>query len=396
MHIAINAFFLQRPETGSGQHLFHLLKGLDENDPDNSYVLLSPRFRQSSMGRFPTLSERFENVEVVSPVRRFGERLGAHRGFFGENLESLWWEQWGIVRACRKNNVALLHSPYFSAPLASPAPTVVTVHDIIPLVMKEYRERALSKLYTTLVSLTVRRANAIITVSEYSKRDIVNKLHIPDERIHVIGNAVDESCRPITDTRLIDAVRERYGIGDKYILYFGGFDVRKNVDRILHAYARLPRVVRDQYQLVIAGRLSFLGHPLYPDPRPRIRELGLDDHVVVTGTIREQDKAPLYSAATMYLFPSLYEGFGIPVIEAMACGAAVITSNTSALPEVAGDAAYYVDPYDVSAISRAMEELLENEVLRTELREAALERARHFSWTRIAQQTLGVYKQLVA
>jgi len=300
-----------------------------------------------------------------------------------------------MVRACYRERIDLLHCPYFAAPLCLPAPTVVTVHDVIPLVMPEYRVRAESRMYTRLVATTVRRADAIITVSEYSKRDIVRTLGIPDDRIHVIGNAVDEHHRPITDARLIDAVRERYGIGPKYLLYFGGFDVRKNVDRVLRAYAMLPEVTRREYQLVIAGRLHLLGHPLYPDPRPRVRELGLDDYVVVTGQIREQDKAPLYSGASLYVFPSLYEGFGIPVLEAMACGAAVITSNLTALPEVVGDAADLVDPYDVKAISDAVADLLENTEKRTALRDRALARAADFSWTRVAQQTLEVYRKLV-
>lgn len=385
MRIGVNALFLQRPATGMGQHLFHLLEGLDDHDSDIDYVLLSPRFRHSSTGRFPALSARFENIEVVTPLRRFGERL-----------ESLWWEQVGIVQTCHREGIDLLHCPYFAAPYFLPAKTVVTVHDVIPLVMPEYRMRPQSRMYTSLVAFTVRRVNAIITVSEYSKRDIMRTLRIPDERIHVIGNAVDASYRPITDTRLIDSVRDRYGIGPKYILYFGGFDVRKNVDRLLQAYAALPRSVQDEYQLVIAGRLHLLGHPLYPDPRPRVRELGLDDRVVVTGQIREQDKAPLYSAAALYLFPSLYEGFGIPVLEAMACGAAVVTSNLSALPEVAGDAAHLVDPYSVEAITAAIAELLENDELRNSLRERALLRARDFSWQRVAQQTLEVYKKLAA
>jgi glycosyltransferase involved in cell wall biosynthesis len=385
MRIGINALFLQRPATGMGQHIFHLLKGLDEHDVENSYVLLSPRFRHSSMGRFPQLSERFQNIEVVSALRRFGQ-----------SFESLWWEQAGIVRACHKESIDLLHCPYFAAPYFLPARTVVTVHDVIPLIMPEYRARAESRMYNSLIAFTVRRVNAIITVSDYSKRDIVRTLHIPDERIHVIGNAVDDSYRPIADRRLIDAVRDRYGIGPKYILYFGGFDLRKNVDRILQAYAALPKSTRDEYQLVIAGRLHLLGHPLYPDPRPRVRELGLDENIVVTGQIREQDKAPLYSGATVYVFPSLYEGFGIPVLEAMACGAAVVTSNSSALPEVVGDAARLVDPYSVDEIRNAIGELLDDPAARNELRERALIRAHDFSWKRVAQQTLEVYKKLAA
>jgi len=385
MRIGVNALFLQRPQTGMGQHLFHLLKGMDEYDEQNTYVLLSPRFKNSSVGRFPQLSDRFQNKEVASALRRFGE-----------NFESLWWEQVEMVRACHREKIELLHCPYFAAPLFLPARTVVTVHDVITLVMPEYRMRRESRMYSSLVAFTVRRADAIITVSDYSKRDIMRTLQIPEDRIHVIGNAVDSSYRPISDGRMVESVRERYGIGPKYILYFGGFDVRKNVDRLLEAYAALPPSTRAEYQLVIAGRLLFVGHPLYPDPRPRIRELGLEDHVVVTGQIREQDKAPLYSAAALYVFPSLYEGFGMPVLEAMACGATVITSNLSALPEVAGDAARLVDPYDTQAISGAIGELLENETMRGELRERALARAQHFSWKRVAQQTLGVYNKLAA
>jgi glycosyltransferase involved in cell wall biosynthesis len=385
MRIGVNALFLQRPATGMGQHVYHLLEGLAEQDDENSYVLLSPRFKRSSVGRFPPLSARFQNVEVISALRLFGERF-----------ESLWWEQVGIVRTCQHEHIDILHCPYFSAPLFLPAKTVVTVHDVIPIVMPEYHARARSRYYTSLVSYTVPRVDAIITVSDYSKRDIVRFLGIPEDRIHVIGNAVDSSYRPITDTRLIDKVRERYGIGERYILYFGGFDVRKNVDRVLQAYASLPESTRKAYQLVIAGRLHLLGSPLYPDPRPRVRELGLDDQVVVTGQIREQDKAPLYSGAAVYLFPSLYEGFGIPILEAMACGAAVITSEITALPEVAGDAARLVNPYEVRDIATAIQELLENTAMRDELRERALARASEFSWTRVAQQTLEVYKQLSA
>jgi glycosyltransferase involved in cell wall biosynthesis len=368
-----------------GQHLFQLLKGLDEHDDRNTYVLLSPRFRRSSMGHFPQLSERFQNIEIVSTLRRFGERF-----------EVLWWEQVGIVRACHHENIELLHCPYFAAPYFLPAKTVVTVHDVIPLIMPEYRARPESRMYSSLVAFTVRRADAIITVSEFSKQDIMRTLHIPDDKIHVIGNAVDATCRPVTDSRLIDAVRERYGIGPKYILYFGGFDVRKNVDGVLKAYAALPEATKRAYQLVVAGRLHLPGHPLYPDPRPRIRELGLEDHAVVTGQIREQDKAPLYSGATIYLFPSLYEGFGIPVLEAMACGAAVITSDRSACPEVAGDAARLVNPYDVAEITHAISELLENTQMREDLRQRAVARASHFNWQRVAQQTLEVYEKLGA
>jgi glycosyltransferase involved in cell wall biosynthesis len=385
MRIGINALFLQKPATGSGQHLFHLLEGLDAYDKENAYVLLSPRFRRAYAVTWPHLSDRFQNVQVMSALAQLGE-----------NVEKTWWEQVGLLQAGRAENVDLLHCPYFAAPLVTPFPIVVTIHDVIPLILKEYAWRKLTRLYNLLVSTASKRAQAIIAVSQCSKRDIERTLHIPSDRIHVIGNAVDESFRPITDAWQLQAVRDRYNIGERYVLYFGGFDLRKNVRGIIRAYAQLPAELRAQQQLVVAGRLHLLGHPLYPDPRPLVRELGLDGQVVFTGQIREQDKAPLYSGATAFVFPSLYEGFGMPVLEAMACGTPVLTSETSALPEVVGDAGVLVDPASESAISAALGRLLEDEKLRAELGQRALDRARFFTWRQVAEQTVEVYRKVGA
>ncbi|MBI4492334.1 MAG: glycosyltransferase family 4 protein [Chloroflexi bacterium] len=383
MRIGINALFLQKPATGSGQHLFHLLRGLDAYDRENEYVLLSPRFRRAYTMSFPQLSDRFQNVEVVSALARLGE-----------NAEKVWWEQVGLVGASWKEHIDLLHCPYWANPMVGVFPTVITIHDVIQFVLPQYRWRKMSRMYYWLVSRAARRASAIIAVSECSKRDIVRILGIPPERIFVIGNAVDESFRPITDSWQMAAVRERYGIEPNYVLYFGGFDLRKNVHRTIQAYVRLPAEVRQQYQLVIAGRLHLLGHPLYPDPRPLVRELGQEERIIFTGQIREQDKVALYSGAAVFLFPSLYEGFGMPVLEAMACGTPVISSNLSALPEVVGDAGVLVDPYSVEAISQALAEELSNPARRRELGERARERSSGFSWREVAEKTVQVYQRV--
>ena len=382
MRIGINALFLQKPATGMGQHLLHLLEGLDSlEEKDQQYVLLAPRFRRAYTVRAPQLSDRFREVEVVSALARLGE-----------NAEQVWWEQIGIVRAGVRERIDLLHCPYWSNPLWSPWPTVVTVHDVIQFVLPEYAWRKISRVYFGLVSRGARRADAIITVSECSKRDIVKLLNVAPDRIHVIGNAVDERFHPVRDAWLLASVRERYGIAPRFMLYFGGFDLRKNVPRLIEAYARLPDAVRRQYPLVIAGRYQHLGHPLYPDPRVVVQRLGLEGQVMFTGQIREQDKAPLYSAATVFAFPSLYEGFGMPVLEAMACGTPVVTSNRSALPEVAGDAGVLVDPYDTEAISQAIAELLDSQERREDLSRRGLDRARHFTWRQVAEQTVRVYQ----
>ena len=385
MRIGVNALFLQKPATGSGQHLYHLLEGLDAYDKRNTYALLSPRFRRAYPVRFPHLSDRFRNVEVWTKMARLGE-----------NVEKLWWEQVGLLQAARKERVDLLHCPYFAAPLARVYPTVVTIHDVIPLVLAEYRRRETSRAYTGLVSFTSKQADAIIAVSECSRRDIVHTLGIPADKISVIGNAVHPGYYPITDSWLLSAVRERYNVDRKYILYFGGFDLRKNVQRIIRAYAALPAQLRAEHQLVIAGRLHMLGHPLYPDPRPLVRELDLGDRIIFTGQIREQDKAPLYSGATVFVFPSLYEGFGMPVLEAMACGAPVVASRLSALPEVVDDAGVLVDPYSEPAISEAIGELLTDPRKRAELGSRARERSRNFSWRQVAEQTVQVYERVRA
>jgi len=385
MRIGINALFLQKPATGMGQHLLHLLQGLDSlDDKDQQYMLLAPRFRRAYTVRAPQLSDRFREVEVVSALARLGE-----------NVEQVWWEQVGIVLAGMREKIDLLHCPYWSSPLWSPWPTVVTVHDVIQFVLPEYAWRKISRVYFGLVSAGARRAQAVITVSECSKQDIMKIIGLGPERIHVIGNAVDASLYPVRDAWLLANVRERYGIAPRFVLYFGGFDMRKNVPRLIEAYARLPEALRREYQLVIAGRYQHLGHPLYPDPRQTVRRLGLEGNVIFTGQIREQDKAPLYSAATVFAFPSLYEGFGMPVLEAMACGTPVVTSNVSALPEVAGDAGLLVNPYASEAIGEALAELLESAARREDLSRRGLERARRFTWPQVAEQTVRVYKQIL-
>ena len=385
--IAINAYFLQQPATGSGEHLYYLLEGLDAVDEANQYLVLYPRLSNTQIVRTPHLGSHFQIKEVRDSSERLGIRFG-----------KLWWEQVGLRRACAEEGVDLLHSPYFASPLVPNVPTVVTVHDVIPLILPRYGRSPHARAYVKLVSAAVRRARAIITVSEASKRDIVRALGIPDERIHVVYNAVDSNLRQICDEAALEGVRDAHGIGGDYLLYFGGFDERKNVERIVRAYlAARSRFLRP-CQLVLAGSLNLVGeHPLYPDPRPLIHKLDLEGQVIVTGRISEEEKPLLYSAATAFVFPSLYEGFGIPVLEAMACGAPVITSNVSSLPEVAGDAALMADPTSIEALAEAMVRLVNEEPLREELRRRGFQRVvGRFNWEASALKTLEVYRQVLS
>lgn len=382
MRIAINGYFLQQPATGSGEHLYYLLEGLDGVDQSNEYLVLYPRLTRSRVTRIPPLGPNFEIREVAGAAARLGVRLG-----------KLWWEQVALRRIPATANVDLLHSPYFASPLYPNVPTVVTVHDVIPMILPAYGNAMHVRAYMRLVSAAARRAQAIITVSTASKLDIARALNVPPERIHVVYNAVDRGFHPVDDERSLNAVREAHGIEGDFLLYFGGFDVRKNVERVVRAYHQARESFEQPCRLVIAGAMSLVGHPLYPDPRAVIAALGLEGEVVVAGRISEDEKPLLYSAALGFVFPSLYEGFGLPVLEAMACGTPVITSNVSALPEVAGDAALLVDPNSVEAIAGEMVRLVNDASLREELRGRGLQRARQFDWEASAARTLDIYRQ---
>jgi glycosyltransferase involved in cell wall biosynthesis len=245
-----------------------------------------------------------------------------------------------------------------------------------------------------LVAAAARKAEAIITVSQASERDIVRYLHIPPERVHVTYEAAGETLQPVKDESQLTAIRQKYALPERYLLYLGGFDQRKNLPALLRAFALLVNKQR-QARLVIAGQLPGRDSPLFPDPRRLVEELGLEERVVFTGWVPEEDKPALLSGATAFVFPSLYEGFGLPTLEAMACGIPVIASDRSSLPEVVGEGGILVEPTDAETLADAMELLLVDDALRVELRRRALAQAARFSWRQTALETLAVYRKVI-
>lgn len=367
MRIGINAYFLGRPETGSGQYTRRLLEALARVDSTNEYLLFSPS---------PVSGVR----NPQSPIRNLSE-----------NLSKLWFEQVSFPRACRRLDLA--HVPYFASPLFPTVPTVVTIHDLIPLLLPAYRGSYLVRLYTRLVAAAARKAQAVITVSQASKEDIVRYLHIPPERVHVTYEAAGEAFQPLRDETRLAAVRQKYSLPDRYILYLGGFDQRKNLFTLLRAFALLAN--KQQAGLVIAGQLPPRDSPLFPDPCRMVKELRIEGRVIFTGWVPEEDKPALFNGAAAFVFPSLYEGFGLPVAEALACGTPVIASNRASLPEVVGEGGILVEPTDAEALSEAMEALLIDDALRAEVGQKALIQAAKFSWGKTALETLAVYRKVV-
>jgi glycosyltransferase involved in cell wall biosynthesis len=236
----------------------------------------------------------------------------------------------------------------------------------------------------------------VITDSLSSKRDITTLLEIPAARVHVVHLAANKIFRPVRDAHALAAMRQKYDLEGEYVLYLGGFDHRKNLKTLLLAF---PAHVDDSSltaRLVIAGPLPDRESSFFPDPRAMAQRWDLKDRVSFIGWVPDEDKPALYSEATLFVFPSLYEGFGLPPLEAMSCGTTVITSNRGSLPEVVGDGAMLVDPQEADDLTRAMNALLRDEVQRKELSAKGLQRARVFSWKKTATQTMEIYKSAVA
>src|SRR6266700_1326388 len=382
MKIGINTYFFKFPASGSGQYLLHLLQALAEVDQENEYILLGPQpisEKTGTLTKFPS---------VVTPV----PGLARHNA----SIENLMWEQFTAPSAARKAGVDLFHIPYFAPPFFPRTPGVITIHDVIPLRLPQYRTDPKMKAYLQLITRAAHKATLIITISQHAKHDIIDALKLPAERIRVIYEAAGDEDQPINDSEVLAKMRARYGLNDRYILYLGGLDLRKNVPQLVRAFAHLYQQMGDpKLQLMIAGKPDKLGRALFPDPRPVAADLGITDHIVYR-FIEEEDKPAIYSGASVFVFPSLYEGFGLPPLEAMSCGAPVVCSNRTSLPEVVGDAALTVDPENVQELVAAMRRVLTDNELQADLRQRSLQRAAMFNWRKTASETLAVYEETLA
>ena len=236
-----------------------------------------------------------------------------------------------------------------------------------------------------------RRADIIITVSEFSKKEIMKYLAVPSEKIHVVYNGVDlDQYREADNTQNIENIKKKYGITGAYLLYLGTLEPRKNLGSLLEAYMHLKEEHEPVPKLVLAGKKGWLYDSIFE----KVKEYGLQENVVFPGYIAANDAPILLSGALLFVFPSLYEGFGIPPLAAMACGTPVITSNSSSLPEVTGDAAILTDPLDIQGLKNAMQKLINSPELRLELKEKGKLRAEQFSWRASAKRLLDIYNEV--
>jgi glycosyltransferase involved in cell wall biosynthesis len=379
MRIAFNGWFWNQPYTGSGQYLRHLLAALRQIAPEHQLALIVPDHMRT-LDRLPP------DVDVLPIRTRFGGDLG-----------KVWFEQRAFPRGVARLRADIAHVPYWGPPLRSPAPLVCTVLDVIPLVVPAYQKGLRNRLYTSLVVAAARGADHLLTISEDAKRDIARHLRIAPERIVATYLAADNAFDQEPDRARDVEVRAKYGLDDvdDFVLYLGSYAVHKNVRLLLAAYTYVAQGMGPDVPLVLAGHTpSRWGTPRFPDLPAYIDELGLSEYTRWIGPVDEADKPALYRLASVFAFPSRYEGFGLGPLEAMASGTPVVACAASSVPEVVDAAAFLVDPDDSRAMGGALLSLLTQPDHAASLRARGLARAREFSWRKTAEDTLAVYGRI--
>ncbi len=375
-HIALNAHLLSLSHDyrGAGIHRYicGLLMHLPQVDGGFRYTAFVGDGRVRHICS-PHLSLRVSRLPTVKPVVRIA------------------WEQFLQPWELARGHVDLVHSMAYALPLVCPARSVVTVHDLSFLLFPEAFNPANRLYLTTFTRLTVRRADALVAVSENTRRDLVRLLGARPERVAVVPNGVDPAFRPL-DPEAVARFRRERGLPEAYILFVGTLEPRKNLTTLLRAYARLRQMAQVPHRLVVVGGVGWR----YQGVLPLIEELGLRDEVVFAGFVPHQELPWWYGAADLFVFPSLYEGFGFPPLEAMACGTPVVSSNAASLPEVVGDAGRLVSPRDVEELAEGMRRVLLDSTLREEMRARGLARAREYSWERTARETAQAYRRVLA
>jgi glycosyltransferase involved in cell wall biosynthesis len=367
MRIAFDGSTLTPRRTGVGYYTEHLLRHLaaEADASGDELIVIAHRPIDRTVPLPPHVQVR------VGPW--FPVRLG--------------WLQLLAGRVLRDLRADVAHFTNGMVPISSPVPTVVTIHDMSLRLFAHCHPLRRLVLNRPLLAVAARKADGIVTVSQSARRDLMRLNRLPPERVHVVHEAPAEAFRPIADRGALEGVRRRLGLPARFFLYVGTIEPRKNLERLMSAFGA-ARGAGVPHRLVCVGPYGWGSRDL----DRHIARLGLSAHVHFTGYVSSADLPAIYNLAEFFVFPSLYEGFGLPVVEAMACGTPVITTRGSSLEEVAGTAAVIVDPLNTTDLASAIVRLASTPSLRAALSRQGLVRARDFSWTRSARETLDIYR----
>jgi glycosyltransferase involved in cell wall biosynthesis len=367
MRIAFDGSSLRPRRTGVGYYSEHLLRHLAQEASDDELIVVSNR-----------------PVETTAPLPARVRVVATPR-----YVPRMVWMQTLAPLALRRLEADVAHFTNGMMPIASSVPTIVTIHDISLTLYPRFHPPRRVLLNRPLVNLAARRANALITVSESARREIVRLYRLDPGRVHAIHEAAAPAFQPVRDPSELERVRRKYGLDDRIILYVGTIEPRKNLPTLIDAFVRRRRTGDLRHQLVCVGPYGWLSRGV----ELSIARSQVAHAIAFTGYVPFGDLPALYSLAEIFVFPSVYEGFGLPVVEAMACGVPVITGPTPALTEIGGGAIEHVDRLDAEALGEAMVALARSRERRSHLRALGIERAQMFSWRRAARETLEIYRR---
>ncbi len=365
--IGIDARLTHYTQGGIAQYTQRLIRALAALEPPHEFLILHSRKDQ-------------RNLAVAPLQRRIRCWTPAHHRF----------ERLALALEIAPLRLDLLHSPDFIPPLDGRYRSVITVHDLAFLYYPQFLTSAARRYYNGQIAAAVARADAIIAVSETTRADLLQLLRVPPQKITVIPEAAGEQFRPVPPEEVARLRKER-SLPKDYILFVGTIEPRKNISGLLRAYAHLRSLLPDAPPLVVVGGRGWLDEEVFT----LYEALNLGRWVIWYGPADPADLPPLYSGAAVLCLPSFYEGFGLPPLEAMACGTPVVVSNRSALPEVVGEAGLLVNPDDVGEIAEALRRVLTDSTLAADLRRRSLQRAAQFSWKEVARRTLAVYERVL-
>lgn len=354
--------------TGIGTYSDNLFKHILSMDKDNFYNIFWS-------GENPKMLKQ-DNSKISITSRR-------HQKFFFDYF---------IPAELSNNNIDIFHLPQNGIGLSENihCKKIVTIHDLIPYIMPETVGKSYLNKFLREMPYIINNSDAIITVSEWSKRDICRFFSVDSSKVHVTPLATDVKYKPINKEYCYNYLKNKYNIEDDYILYIGGFSPRKNVRGLVSAFSKIYNDLNKKYKLVIVGPLRDEGLNI----KNAFANSNIADALVFTGFADENELPILYSGATAFVYPSFYEGFGLPPLESMSCGTPVITSNLSSIPEVVQDAGFLIDPYSEIELMNALLSLLNDSDLQQKLSSLSLKRANEFSWQETARKTLEVYKKV--
>jgi glycosyltransferase involved in cell wall biosynthesis len=365
-----------RQRAGVGRFVHRLVAALLAIDRDNQYTLMYTR----------------SNRKAPPPRLPSGPHVTAQSLLLTERLANILWYKLGLPLPIELIGPAadVYYFPDFALPPVRRGRSVITVHDLSFLLVPDCAETGLRAHLEKGVPMSVRNADFVTADSDNTRLELTTLLDVDPSRVAVVYGGVDSHFHPVVDEQQLRAVRAKYGLFTPFILYVGTIEPRKNLSRLLRAHIRLRTKHGSRHRLVIAGGLGWL----YQDVLHDIEEIATEHEVSILGRVSDEDLPALYSLADIFTFPSLYEGFGLPPLEAMACGIPVVCSNTSSLPEVVGDAGVLVSPYDVEGLSDALASLLDDPARRRDLSARGLERARQFTWDRSARQLIDIRRRV--